>query len=273
MVGAILAVTLARHGQAGNDDTTAGRYRIAAEAAVRSQAVAWVTSQVGRNIIVACDAVVCSDLAEHGFPAGNLNVLQPTAPDPYGSILVLSTADVRSQFGSKLASVYAPEVIASFGTGTDRIDVRVIAQDGVTAFRAALRADLQARKTSGALLLQNRRIAVTPAARSELASGQVDVRLGTTIAFLAGQRPLDIVAFGSLAPGASPGVPLRFAYLAESDTAAHMSGSAYVQSLVGLLHSQIPPYVPLSIQTVRIDGQPVLRIEFAAPSPTGLLRS
>jgi hypothetical protein len=119
---------------------------LASAAAVRGQAVSWAAAQVGRDVSVACDAIVCSSLAAHGFPAGNLTVLQATAPDPYGSVLVIATADVRSQFGSKLSSVYAPEVIASFGTGASRIDVRVIAPQGPAAFRAALSADLAARK-------------------------------------------------------------------------------------------------------------------------------
>ncbi len=250
-----------------------GSQRLAAEAVARNDAVAWVTSQVGSNIVVGCDAVMCSALAQHGFPAGNLNLLQPTSPDPYGSVLVIATSVIRSQFGSKLAAVYAPEVIASFGTGSNRIEVRLIAQQGPAAFRAALSADLAIRLSSGAELLRNRRVTASPGARVELAAGQVDVRLLTTIAFLAHQQPVDIVAFGTEAPGASPGLPLRFAYLADSDRASHLTGPAYVRALVALTHSENPPYVPQSVGTVRLPGgQQVLRIMFAAPSPTGLLK-
>ena len=193
--------------------------RIAAETVARSDAVAWVTSQVGRYIIVACDAVMCSDLAQHGIPAADLQVLQPTSPDPYGGVLIIATADIRSQFGGKLASVYAPQVIASFGTGTNRIDIRVVAQMGPAAFRTALTADLAARRRSGAELLHNKRVTVWPSARAPLAAGRVDLRLLTTIASLASQQPVDIAGFGTSAPGGSPAVPLRFAYLAASDQA------------------------------------------------------
>ncbi len=254
--------------------TTSGSRSIAAETAARGDAVGWITSQVGTDIVIACDPVVCSDLAQHRFPAGNLNVLQPTAPDPYGSGLVVATADVRSQFGSKLERVYAPEVIASFGTGTNRIDIRVIAQQGPSAFRAALTADLTARRSSGAQLLGNGRVTAAPGARVELAAGLVDVRLLTTIAFLAGQQPVDIAGFSTSAPGAGPALLLRFAYLAATGTAAHLTGAAYVHALIGLMRSQSPPYVPLRIGMVRLpDGQQVLRVEFAAPSPIGLLKS
>ena len=250
---------------------TPGGHQIAAESAVRAAAVTWVTGQVGRDIIIACDTVICSDLAQHGFPAGNLNVLQPTTPDPYGSELVIATADIRSQFGSKLAAVYAPEAIASFGTGTDRIDVRVVAPHGPAAFQAALRADLRNRKSSGAQLLRNHKIQVSATARAQLAAGQVDERLLTIIAFLAAGQPLDIVDFGGVAPGESPSVPLRFADLAGTDATAHMASRAYERALIALAHSEVAPYVPLSVGTVRLaSGQTVLRIEFAAPSPMGL---
>jgi hypothetical protein len=268
-VAAIVAVGLGRRPSA---PAGTGSGLIAGETAIRGQAVSWITTQVGHDIVLACDAVVCADLAQHGFPAGNLNVLQPTAPDPYGSEVLVASADIRSQFAAKLG-FYAPTVIASFGTGAGHIDVRVIAADGAK-FGAALRQDLQARKSSGAELAGNPGITVSAAARAELLSGGVDTRLLTALAFLAGQEPISIVAFGSFAPGAAPGVPQRWAYLAETDPAAHASAAAYLQSLISFAHQLRPPYVPLSLGTVQLPGgRNVLRIEFAAPSPLGLLRS
>jgi hypothetical protein len=275
VIATAATVTLARRGHTnarnGSSAPAAGSQRLRAEAAAQRKAVAWITSQVGRDVIVACDSVTCSALAQHGFPAGNLNVLQPTAPDPYGSVLVVATADIRSQFGSKLSAVYAPEVIASFGSGTDRIDVRVIAQLGPAAFRSAVSSDLAMRKSSGAQLLGNSRITVSGVARSDLASGRVDSRLLTTIAFVAHLHPVDIVGFGGVAPGADPGVPMRVAYLAESVPGANLSPAAYGQALAALVKAQQAPFVALSVGTVLLKGgQPVLQIEFAAPSPLGL---
>ena len=267
-----------RHSPArtGNADGArpAGSQQLAAAAAIRDQAVTWVAGQVGHDVAVACDAVTCSSLAARGFPASNLTVLRPTAPDPYGSVLLIATAGIRSQFGSKLSSVYAPQVIASFGTGSGRIDVRVVAARGPAAFRAAVSADLAARKSSGAELLRNSHLTISAVARDQLASGLVDLRLLTTLAFMAGQHPIDIVGFGGVAAGADPDVPMRIVYLAESDAAAHLSGGTYVRALEDVVHAETPPYVPLSVITTELaGGQPVLQIEFAAPSPLGLLRS
>jgi hypothetical protein len=276
MIGAVAALVASNRPprpHANPASAPGGGQRLASASAIRSQAAGWVASQVGLDVSVACDAATCSALAARGFPASNLNVLQPTAPDPYGSVLVIATADIRSQFGSKLAAVFAPQVIASFGDGPTRIDVRAISAQGPAAFWAALKADLAARKSSGAQLLQNSRVTVSAGARALLAAGLIDSRLLTTIAFLAGQHPIDIVGFGGASPGGAP-VPLRRVYLAESDAAAHMTGSAYVQSLRSMLHAQVPPYVPISVTSVQLGGgPPVLEVEFAAPSPLGLLNS
>ncbi len=277
VAGSVAIAMAIRHSPAASTSRTtrdSGSKQIGAASAIRGQAAVWVASQVGRNIEIACDAATCSDLAQHGFPPGNLNVLQPTAPDPYGSELVIATAAVRSQFGSKLATVYAPEVLASFGAGVDRIDVRLVAANGPTAFERALQADLLARKSSGTELLRNPRIVTSAADRAQLRAGQVDLRLLTTLAFMTGERHLNIVDFGSIAPGASPGVPLRFADLAETDPAARMKSAAYVRALLTLVHAEQPPYVALSVGPVRLStGQTVMRIEFASPSPSGLLSS
>ena len=52
-----------------------------------------------------------------------------------GSQIVVDTTVLRNQLGSQLPSVYAPVIIASFGTGASRVDVRVEAPDGAAAYR------------------------------------------------------------------------------------------------------------------------------------------
>ena len=99
-------------------------------AAIRGRAATWVAAQVSRDAIVACGPAMCPVLLAHGVPPGNLAELGPGAPDPLGCDVVLATGVLRSQFGSRLASVYAPGVLASFGTGPSRIEVRAVALDG-----------------------------------------------------------------------------------------------------------------------------------------------
>ena len=186
----------------------------------RDQAAAWVSRQVGADAVLACDPAMCTALAQRGIPVGNLLVLRPGADDPLGSDVVLATAAVRGTFGARLASVYAPELLASFGTGAARVDVRIVAPDGAAAYRTALAADLAARQAAGAQLLRDSRITVTPSARAELAAGQVDARLLITLAALAASEPVQVTGFGGGGPGASPDLPLRTAELTAPATSA-----------------------------------------------------
>ena len=75
--------------------------------------------------------------------------------------------------------------------------------------------------------------------------------------------------FGSLGPGASPGVPLRFADLAESFPAAHMDAAAYMRAAWAVLNGADPRIRPARAVSGTVQGQAVLRVEFTAPSPLG----
>lgn len=234
-------------------------------AAARAQAAAWVASQVSRGAIMACDPAMCAALTRQGIPTGNLLVLAPGAADPLGSEVVLATAAVRSMFGSRLTGVYAPEVLASFGTGQARIDIRAVAPDGAAAYRAALAADLQARQAAGAQLLSDARISATPSARAQLLAGQVDSRLLITLATLAASEPVQIKAFSDAGPGASPGLPLRAVEIGTTIASG--------PDMVAFFRAQRAPYLPAQAALTSVPGASVLTVEFAAPASLGLLQS
>jgi hypothetical protein len=236
---------------------------------VRAQAAAWVAEQVSPDVTVSCDAVMCAALQAHGFPVSKLVVLGPTTPDPVPSAVVVETATVRELFGSSLTIAWAPAVLASFGSGTGAITIRVVAPHGAAAYQAALNADLANRKTSGAALLHDSQITVSATARSQLLAGQVDSRLLLALASLAGHEQIDIVRFGNLGLGASPGVPLRFADLAESIPAAHMDTAAYARALWAILSGAAARIRPAGAVSGPVQGQAIFRVEFTAPSPLG----
>ena len=243
---------------------TAGSEAIAV---ARKQAAAWVTRQISHSAIVACDPAMCADLQTRGFPAGDLVILSPGAPGPVGSAVVVATAAVRSQFGGRLTGVYAPLVLAAFGTGRAGIEIRAIAPDGAAAFRDALADDLLARRQAGAELLRNPGISAPGAAGRELSDGAVDSRLLITLAALADLRsatqpPIRIISFGRQAPGASAQAPLRSIDIA----------GASAMSAISFLRAQQAPYRAASIATFRLPGgQAAVRIGFVGPSPLGLL--
>jgi hypothetical protein len=240
--------------------------------ATRNMAAAWVAGQVSRTAVVSCDPVMCRALRAHGIPERDLLVLRPGTASPLGSDVVVATAAVRSQFGHRLSSVYAPAVIASFGSGNLRIEVRVIVPHGAAAYFAELSADLRARKASGAELLHNGLISASAAARRQLAAGQVDSRLLIALASMTAVHRLHIVAFGDSAPGIGASGPVRSAELSDIDGGHGASASAYARSMLAFLRVQQAPYRPAHAGTIQLaDGKTVLRIEFDDPSPLGLL--
>jgi hypothetical protein len=243
------------------------------QAAVRAQAAAWVAGQVSPDVTVSCDPVMCAALQAHGFPAGDLVMLGPTSPDPVPSDLVVETSTVRALFGGSLAREWAPAVLASFGSGTGVITIRVVAPHGAAAYQTSLNADLADRKRSGAALLNHSRITVSVTARSQLVAGQVDSRLLLALASLAGHQPIDIVRFENPGPGVSPGVPFRFADLAESVPAAHMDTTAYWHAAWAVLSAADPLIRPARVLSGTLQGQAVLQIQFTAPSLLGTIGS
>ena len=243
---------------------------VTAAAATRDRAAAWVADQVSGGAVLACDPAMCAALAQRGIPAGNLLVLGPGSGDPLGSAVVVETTAVRNIFGDRLASVYAPEALARFGAGADRVDVRIVAPDGTAAYRRALAADIRARRAAGDQLLRALRITVTPSARAALAAGQVDARLLITLAALAASEPVRVDGFGGRGPGESPGLALRTAEIA--------APAASARRMLAFVRAQRSPYLatradlnPGTPGTPGPDGY-VLTIEFGAPAPLGMLR-
>jgi hypothetical protein len=266
--GGALTVTLIHRTTAGNGP--AGR-AIAGAAAARTAAAEWITRQVDPAAIIACDPQMCAVLQGNGIPAGRLLLLGTGNAAPLGSDVIVSTAVVRAEFGSRLTSVYAPVALATFGSGSAQVTVRVVAADGSAAYQRSLQADASARRSAGAQLLRNPDVRVSPVARRELAAGQVDARLLSVIAALAAPYDLDITGFGAPTAGASPAVPLRSADISVAPAGSGGAAST-LNAAKRFLLAQQSPFRPADVTTVQLaGGQTALHIEFTAPSPLGLL--
>jgi hypothetical protein len=128
-----------------------------------------------------------------------------------------------------------------------------------------------ARAAAGGQLVQNPRLHPAPRARRALAAGQVDSRLLTAFAALATIHQVDVVDFPGPAAGASAGMPSRTADIAPAGPGTRGSPNT-IGSLARFLRAQLVPYRPAAISVVRLaSGRPVLRVEYGAPSPLGLL--
>ncbi|MGD0065869.1 MAG: hypothetical protein ABSB76_20780 [Streptosporangiaceae bacterium] len=234
-------------------------------AAVRAQAAAWIAGQVGGDQTIACDPSMCTALSTHGVASSRLRSLPPSAPGAPGADIVVASPSAHAWL-----SADAPTLLASVGSGAQLIEVRDVSPGGAAAYQAALRADLAARRSAGTQLMHSRRIEVSAQGAGQLATGEVDTRLLVLLAVLASQHSWRVIAFGD----ASPGVPLteapyRQVIIAAADDGG---GTAGLAAALAVLHAQHGLYQPAQVTTVRLaGGQTGLRIDFAAPSPLGLL--
>jgi hypothetical protein len=239
--------------------------------ATANLAASWVDSQISHGAIVACDQAMCDALTAHGFPGRRLQLIRPGAPYPLHSQITVETPVVRAQFGSRNARA-APLVLTSIGAGSAAISIRVVAPDGAAAYEAALKTDMRLRRSDASSLLTSRQVTASPAASMQLKSGQVDARLIVVLTAIASRQQIEILGFGTSFPGASPGVPLRTAYLAQSDPAARMRPFDYLRLMLSTLDAQQGVYHPQTARAVRHGGgKKVFEIGFSAPSPLKLL--
>jgi hypothetical protein len=211
---------------------------------------------------------MCAALEARGLPARGLLVLEPLSRDPRSSAIVVETGAVRALFGTSLDRAWAPAVLASFGSGSAGITVRVVASHGAVAYQTALVGDMAAAKAAGARLLADRRISVQTSARSQLTGGLVDLRLLSALTALSRHLRVSVMGFGNVGPGVSAGIPLRYADLSPTSQAGGVTQAGYAQSVrsaLGGLDTRVGQ--ARTVPVVLPDGQAVLRVEFTAPSP------
>jgi len=229
--------------------------------AARTQAATWVAGQLNSAETVGCDPLMCAALHAHGVAASRLlPVTSGTAGlSAAGAGVVVASASAAGQQG-------APVLLASFGSGASQVEVRTAPPGGSAAYQRAVAADLAARRSAGAQLLHSQRIGVAGPAAAQLQAGQVDSRLLIMLAMLASEHPWRVVAFG----GASPGVAVAQAPFRQVTITGPDAGD--LAASLAMVRAQRAPYQPVRAAVVRLPGgQTALRIDFAAPSPLGLL--
>jgi hypothetical protein len=230
----------------------------------RAQAAAWVAGQVSSAETVGCDPLMCAALRAHGVAPSRLVPVQPGTFGITGAGVLAASLSADDAQG-------APVLLASFGSGPNVVEVRIAPPGGPAAYQRAAQADLAARRSAGTQLLHSRRVQVGGQAAGQLQAGEVDTRLLIMLAMLASQHPWQVVAFG----GDTPGVPLAQAPFREVTITGPDAGA--LAASLALVRAQRAPYQPAQAAIVRLpggqtaQGQLALRIDFAAPSPPGLL--
>ncbi len=232
---------------------------------VPAQAAAWAVAQLGPGQAIGCDPAMCTALAAHGVARGRLRPLPSPASGAPAASVIAATAATAARLGQD-----APVLLASFGSGTSGVQIRASYPGGAAAYQAALRSDLASRRAAGTQLLHSGRIQAAAPGTAQLRAGQVDSRVLTMLALLASQRSWRVVTFGGASPGVpSAAAPFRQVVLVSADG---QGGSAGLAGALALVRGQHSAYGAAQASTVRLaGGQPGLRIDFAAPSPLGLL--
>ena len=231
-------------------------------AANRGQAAAWIAQQVLPSALIGCDPLMCQALEAADVSASRLSAIQPPASDPLGVEVIVATPALRSQFGPRLATVYAPLLLASFGSGAQQIDVRYLVPGGTAAFEQSLASAKLARIQAGEQLLSNKNIQASAQARAALLAGQVDPRLLVTLGLLAHELPVPLVAFDDPSPGASQEVPLRGAEIGAASSAGLSAVLAFL--------AQQTTYQPSQYHEAGIASGQVVVVQYDAPGPLGL---
>jgi hypothetical protein len=231
-------------------------------AANRSQAADWISQQMLPSVLIGCDPLMCQALETANVSASRLSMVQPSAPDPLGVEVIVATPALRSQFGPRLATVYAPQVLASFGTGTQRIDIRYLAPGGTAAFEASLASARRARIQAGQQLLSNKNVLASAQARGALLAGNADPRLLITLGLLAHEMQVRLVIFDDPSPGVGSAVPLRGAEIGAT-------GSAGLSAVLAFLTQQTT-YQPSHFSQIRIASGQVVTMQYDAPGPLGM---
>jgi hypothetical protein len=237
-----------------------------------AQAVTWISGDVAAGTVVACDAQTCAALTAAGLPVSQQVQVGLNSQSLLSASIVVVTPELRGLFETtpSLGDYVAPAVLASFGS----VSIQPIDSAGAGAYQAALNQDVQARIAMGEQLINSGYISASATAMSELEAGDVDSRVLLVLQALSTQEPIDILAFGDAGPGASQGIPFRGVQLAEFDANALVPRQQYLQVFQQVLAAQATFPPPQHAGPVPgADGQTVIQIEYAAPSPFGVLGS
>ena len=256
-------------------------------ASFRAAAVQWIDRNVAsggrviagetmmRSLVAAgfsTTYLIPFDLVDSAVGAADNKALTPSALAESGLDYVVETAFTRASPKPSPATrqrLGQAPTIAAFGTGDDRVAIRLVLPKESVPSKVDAAADAEARRHAGTELATNERLELTDAARSALESGQVDSRLLSVLSLLTGEHRLGIAGF-ALEPGESRTSPRRNLRITSID-GRPVTSPADVARLSRVLHLQRSTFRPTEFGVVGDTGSPAFEVHFAAPSPVGLL--
>ncbi len=153
------------------------------------QAQQWVQTNVPQESRVIVDDAMWVDLVESGFDRDNViwyykmdtdSAVQAKSPNGWRDADYIVTTDSMRTFPTTFPEVKGAidnsELVATFGSGTQAVEVRRIDADGLDAAAERAAGRTAARAALGAQLLQNPALSVSAEAAQTVSDGQLDSR-------------------------------------------------------------------------------------------------
>ncbi|ARC56389.1 hypothetical protein AS850_04775 [Frondihabitans sp. 762G35] len=231
----------------------------------------WIDQNVPHDSRLLVDDSMWVDLVRDGFARDNViwfykidtdGAVQAQSPNGWkDSDYVVTTDSIRtSASGSPdvQAAIANSTVVATWGTGTQQVDVRQIHPEGEAAATAAAKTEAAARADAGAQLAANPNLVASSQVTTALRDGRVDSRMLVVLGQLLGTGSVTVSDFTALDGEASQ--PYRQLTIAK---AAGEPGA----SLTGWLDAVGDTYAPASVEKT---GAGTV-VTFPAAEPTGLL--
>jgi hypothetical protein len=226
-----------------------------------AQAESWIETQVPGQDRIIVDDSLWVDLVRSG--RGPADVVRSAAVDAGWRTYdwVVSTDSVRALLGSAgqldLVEQHST-VVAAFGSGVDRVEIRHVDTAATPAPGAA--AQLAQRVQAGQALAANPHLRLSPTARALLVSGRVDLRLLGTLATLAPTTTLVVEDFPAIAAEDAARQPRRQVELSSPDPTAVTAAQRFYTS-------QYPPFRPAHVDRAGDS----LRVTYFPAAPLDLL--
>ncbi|WP_170285553.1 hypothetical protein [Microbacterium rhizomatis] len=255
-----VSATVAATAGNGTEPPVAGTGRTAAQDAAAS----WLIANSAPNQALIVDAPMSGDLLTAGWSADDLfvydsaqgaaSVEQPTnwrdAAFVVTTPAAASTVIASGQVGQ---AVDNSTLVASFGSGTDVVQVRKVTPEGASLASFASRRDAQTRAEFGAQLAENASVRLSVADRSQLAAGRVDTRIVAVLGTLAAASDVAVTSFPVIA--GEEDQPFRQVAISEVGDVALVKDGAVTPDASALLSGLRGTYAP---QDITIDGASVV---------------
>jgi hypothetical protein len=239
-----------------------------------AQSEQWVDANLPVDARIIADSAVMADLARTGTPAWDLLDYRKLDAQRSAAVagnwrvydFVVSTPAMRrgvDPAGQTRVAIASSTVVASFGVGGGRVEVREVDARGPDAAAGRTAAAEQASSEAGRQLLTSRSIRLSPDAAQQVVSGDVDGRLLSTLVGLSGQHSLTVGSFTDPDAGGLFPNRLRQVSVLVVDGVLVQDQSPQVTSVTNWLAAQTDPFRP---GAVAVHGNELL-IRFRLPGP------